>query len=122
MSNPEKLVIISTIGPDNQEKAILPFVIANGALTVDAEVVVILQSAAVLLAKKGVADHINSPELMPLKDLIDSFIELGGKLLLCSPCIKERKIKTEDLIPNSVIVAAGTVVDEVMSAKSVITY
>jgi uncharacterized protein involved in oxidation of intracellular sulfur len=122
MAEIEKLVIISTTGPENQEKATLPFVIATAAQTVDAEVVVILQASAVLLAKKGIAENVNAPGLMPLKKLMETFVELGGQLLLCSPCIKERFIKEEDLFPGSQLVAAGTVVEEVLSAKAVLTY
>ena len=88
----------------------------------DAEVVVILQASAVLLAKKGIAENVNAPVLMPLKKLMDTFVELGGRLLLCSPCIKERFIKEEELFEGSKLIAAGTVVDEVLSAKAVLTY
>ncbi len=122
MAEMEKLVIISTTGPENQEKATLPFVVATAAQTVDVKVVVILQASAVLLAKKGAARNVNAQGLMPLEKLIDTFIELGGELLLCSPCIKERFIKEDELIAGSKLVAAGTVVEEVLSATSVLTY
>lgn len=122
MKTTEKLVIISTTGPENQEKATLPFVIATAAQTVDTDVVVILQASAVLLAKKGAAENVNAQGLMPLKKLMDTFIELGGKLLLCSPCIRERFIGEEELIAGSKLVAAGTVVEEVLTAKATLTY
>lgn len=122
MAEIEKLVIISTTGPENQEKATLPFVVATAAQTVDVKVVVILQASAVLLAKKGAARNVNAQGLMPLEKLIETFIELGGELLLCSPCIKERFIKEDELIAGTKLVAAGTVVEEILSAKSVVTY
>lgn len=122
METTDKLVIISTTGPENQEKATLPFVIATAAQTVDANVVVILQGSAVLLSKQGLAENVNAPGLMPLKKLMDTFLELGGELLLCSPCIKERAIKESELVAGSKLIAAGTVVTEVLSAKAVLTY
>ncbi len=122
MEEMEKLVIISTTGPENQEKATLPFVVATAAQATDVKVSVILQASSVLLAKTGVAENVNAPGLMPLKQLIDTFIELGGNLLLCSPCIRERHIKEEELINGSHLIAAGTVVTEVLSAKAVLTY
>ena len=122
MAKTEKLVIISTTGPDNIEKATLPFVVATAAQTLDAQVVIILQASAVLLAKKGMAENVNAQGFMPLKKLMDTFIELGGQLLICSPCIKERFIQPEDLVEGSKIVAAGTVVEEVLSATSTLTY
>jgi len=122
MSKTEKIVIISTTGPEYQEKATLPFVVATAAQTVDAKAVIILQASAVLLAKKGVAENVNAPGLLPLKQLMDTFIELGGELLICSPCIKERHIEENELVTGAQPVAAGTVVTEVLSAKAVLTY
>lgn len=122
MSETEKLVIISTTGPEYQEKATLPFVVATAAQSVDAHVVVILQASAVLLSKKGIAENVNAPGLLPLKQLMDTFIELGGDLLICSPCIKERHIADNELIEGAKPIAAGTVVTEVLSAKATLTY
>jgi uncharacterized protein involved in oxidation of intracellular sulfur len=122
MSENEKLVILTTIGNENPEKATLPFVLATAAQATDVEVVVIMQASAVILAKKGEAENVKAHELIPLKELIDSFVSMGGKLNLCSPCLKSRGINKNDLIEGTEIIAAGTVVSEVMSAKSVITY
>jgi predicted peroxiredoxin len=122
MEENEKVVIISTIGDENPEKATLPFVLATAAQASDAEVVVILQANAVILAKQGEAEKVNAKEFMPIKQLIDTYISLGGNLLLCSPCLKARNITKEELINGSIIIAAGTVVSEVLSAKSVVTY
>lgn len=50
-----KLLIITTIGPENAEKASLPFVLATASQALDVEVTVFLQSSAVVLAKQGEA-------------------------------------------------------------------
>jgi uncharacterized protein involved in oxidation of intracellular sulfur len=122
MDTNEKIVIISTTGPENPEKATLPFVVATAAQSMDIEVTIILQSEAVLLTKKGEAETVKAKGLLPLKELLDTFIELEGKLMLCSPCVKERNIKPEELIDGSELIAAGTVVTEVMSATNVVNY
>ena len=122
MAKTEKLVIISTTGPDNIEKATLPFVVATAAQTLDAQVVIILQASAVLLAKKGMAENVNANGFMPLKKLMDTYIELGGQLFVCAPCMKERLIQPTDLVEGSIVVAAGTVAEEVLSATSTLTY
>ncbi|OPZ29656.1 MAG: DsrE/DsrF-like family protein [Bacteroidetes bacterium ADurb.BinA174] len=122
MTNTEKIVFISTAGIDTPERATLPFVIATAALTVDVEVIMVLQAGAVMLAKKGMAEHIQAPGLMPMKKLISDFIEFGGKVLVCSPCLKERNVNPEDMIEGAQVVAAATVVDEILSAKSTVTY
>jgi predicted peroxiredoxin len=122
MEDNEKIVIISTIGIENPEKATLPFVLATAAQASDAGVVVILQSNAVVIGKTGEAEKINAQGFMPLKELIDAYISSGGNLLICSPCLKARNITKEQLINGSSIIAAGTVVTELLSAKSVVTY
>ncbi len=118
----EKLVVIVTESPDNQEKATIPFVMATAAQSMDAEVTIILQADSVLLAKKGVAENVNAPGFMPLKQLLNTFLELKGKLLICTPCVKARGITGDDLIQGSELIAAATVISESLSANAVLNY
>ena len=118
----EKLVIFGTHGPEDPERASLPFVIGNAALVMDVDVTVMLQGTGVLLATQGCYKHVFAAGLPSLKDLVDSFLEQGGKLLICTPCIDERKITKEMLLEGSVPVKAGRAVMEIMEAKSVMTY
>ena len=58
-----------------------------------------------------------------MKTLIDQFFELGGKLLVCAPCIKKRNIDEKlDLLPGSAITAAGALNLEAMESKAVFVY
>ena len=82
-ANVEKIVIIATHGGEDPERACLPFVLANASLAMDTQAVVILQGTAVTLAKKGCYEHVFAAGLPPLKELVDSFMELGGTLLVC---------------------------------------
>lgn len=118
----EKLVIFATHGPDTPERAILPFVMGNGALAMDVGAVVILQASAVVLAKKGCYEHVFAAGLPPLKKLVDDFIELGGELLVCTPCINERKITTDMLVETATPIAAGRAVNEALEATAVLNY
>ena len=118
----EKLVIFINHGPDNMEQATFPFVMANGALAMDAEVVIVLQGPGVLLAKKEIFDHVYAIGLPPLKQLMDSFIEHGGKLLVCLPCIKERRIEESMLVKTAEPIATGRAVQETLEAKAVLNY
>ncbi len=118
----EKIVIIATHGGEDPERASLPFVVANAALAMDVEVVVILQGTAVTLAKKGCYEHVFAAGLPPLKSLVDSFIDLGGKLLVCAPCIEERKITKDMLVESTHPIKAARVVTEVLEAKATLNY
>jgi predicted peroxiredoxin len=118
----EKIVIIATHGGEDPERASLPFVMANAALAMDVQAVVILQGTAVLLAKKGCYEHVFAAGLPPLKELVDSFIQMGGVLLICTPCINERKITKEMLVENAQPIKAARVVTEVLEAKATLNY
>ncbi len=117
----EKIVLIATHGPEDPERASLPFVIANGALVMDVEAVVVLQGTAVLLAQQGTADHLFAAGLPPFASLLQSFQEQGGKLLVCTPCVKERKLE-DLLIPGAELIASARVVQECLEAKAVLSY
>jgi predicted peroxiredoxin len=118
----EKIVYVSTYGGENPEKASLPFVLANAALTMDIGAVVALQGPAVYLAKKGYLQHVSAAGLPPLKDLVENFLSAGGRLLVCVPCIKERRIDESDLIDGALPTAAAKLTLEMLSAKATVTY
>lgn len=118
----EKIVIIATHGGEDPERASLPFVMANAALAMDTPVVVILQGTAVTLATRGCYEHVFAAGLPPLKELVDSFLQMDGVLLVCSPCISERKITKEMLLDKAQPVKAARVVTEVLEATATVNY
>jgi predicted peroxiredoxin len=121
-SKPEKIVIFATHGPEDPERASLPFVCANAALAMDVQATVILQGTGVLLAKKGCYEHVFCAGFEPLKKMVDTFLELGGKIFVCIPCIQERKITNDMLIEKAEPTKAGRVVQEALEAKAVLNY
>jgi len=118
----QKLVIIATHAEESPDKATIPFVMGSTALAMDVEVSIILQVTGVYLAMKGYADHVHASGFPTLLELYDMFFEAGGKLMVCSPCMVARKIKSEDLIPQAEVIAGAKLVSEVMSAKNVVSY
>jgi predicted peroxiredoxin len=121
-SKPEKVVIFATHGPEDPERATLPFVCANAALAMDVQVTVVLQGTGVLLAKKGCYEHVFCAGFDPLKKQVDTFLELGGRIFVCIPCIQERKITNDMLIEKAEPTKAGRVVQEALEAKAVLNY
>jgi uncharacterized protein len=118
----EKIFLIVTHAGEDPERATFPFVLANAAQAMDVEAVVAVQGTGVYLAQKGYADHISVPGLTPLKKLIDNFVDNGGKILVCIPCIEERKIGQADLIQGAEPCKAGRLIVEMTSAKSTAVY
>jgi uncharacterized protein involved in oxidation of intracellular sulfur len=118
----EKIVIIGTHGGEAPDLASLPFVVANAALAMDVKTTVILQGDAVTLAVKGAGGNIQGIGFPPLKELMASYFGQGGKLLLCTPCIKGRNIAPETLVAEGSLIAGARVVQECLEAKAVLNY
>jgi predicted peroxiredoxin len=119
----EKLLIMCTHGPENPELATIPFVMATVAQASDIEILIGLQGPGSLLAKKGVADGIVATAFPPLKQLLDAYLEVGGKIFVCGPCIKARLINPDtDLVPGASVVNAAVFVKEAAEAKNVLVY
>lgn len=119
----EKLLFMGTHGPEEPERATIPFVMATAAQASDVEVVIGLQADGVVLAKEGVAEEIAAPAFPPLKQLLDMYLEAGGKILVCGPCIKSRGINPEsDFIAGATVVNAATFVKEATEATNVLVY
>ena len=120
--DPQKLVIIATHAEENPDKATLPFVMGNTALAMDMEATVILQSTGVYLAYRGYAEHVHAAGFPSLTELLATYLEAGGKLMVCSPCMQARKIAPEELIQAAAIIAGATLLSEIASATNVVTY
>lgn len=120
----EKILYIGTNAAENPEKAAMPFVMANAALAMDMKATVCLQGNGVYLAQKGYAAKMASPGgFPPVEKLLSEFLELGGKLLVCVPCIKERNIdEKEDLVDGAQTTAAGALNIEGIESKAVFVY
>ena len=118
----EKLVVMVTHGPAEPELATIPFAMAGAAVASDVDVVMGFQGDGCLLVKKGVAEEIRVPEFAPLGDLLETIHEMGGKFLVCAPCVKSRGLSEDDLVEGAEIVAAGRFVAEVTSATTSLVY
>ena len=122
MADTEKLVFMVTHGPADPELATVPFVMAAAALASDVAVVMGFQGPGVELVNRGVAETVQAPEFAPLAKLLGDVRELGGLLLVCSPCIKSRGIAPGDLVEGAEVVAAGRFVAEITSATNSLVY
>lgn len=118
----EKLVFVVTCAEEKADKATIPFALGNSALAMDAEATIILQSTGVMLGKKDYARHIQAPGFPALQELLEIFMEAGGKLYACEPCMRARNINPEDLMENIEIVSGPTLVDSYLDATNVIVY
>jgi len=122
MSAGEKLVFMVTRGPSEPELATIPFVMAAAALASEVAVAMGFQGDGVELMQAGVAETVAAAGFPPLAKLLVDIRELGGSLLVCSPCLKSRGITPEDLVAGPEIVAAGRFIVEITSATNALVY
>jgi predicted peroxiredoxin len=119
----EKIILMATHGPEDPERATIPFVLATAAQASDVEVVMGFQVNGVMLVKKGCAEHVFAAGFPPLKELMDAYIEAGGKFFVCGPCVKSRNLNPEtDFVEGAKVVNAATFVKEVTEATNVLVY
>jgi uncharacterized protein involved in oxidation of intracellular sulfur len=57
-----------------------------------------------------------------MKELLDNFMELGGELKACVPCIKSRNIEEYELIEGSQTTGTGALNIEAIEAGAVMVY
>jgi predicted peroxiredoxin len=118
----EKLTFMVLHGPAEAEHATIPFVMACAALASDVEVVIGLQANGVLLGRVGGVDDVEAAGFPPLRKLVADFQSLGGRLLICGPCVNSRGIAPDQLIDGAEIVAAGRFIAEITSATNSLVY
>jgi predicted peroxiredoxin len=119
----EKILYMCTCGKDRSEVAHIPFVLANAALAMDIQATIVLQGDGVRIATPGYVDTMPpGGGFPPLKELLASFMEQGGKMWVCGPCIKSRNIAESDLIEGAEVTAAGSVNIEAIEADAVFVF
>lgn len=96
-------IIAGNHGTDDPTMATLPFIAAKVAHEQGHEVVLWLANEAVLLARKGVADHVVGVNLVPLRDLLQVVQALGIPIWVCAACAVARQIDPSTLVEGAVI-------------------
>lgn len=117
----DKLIFTCTFGPDEPERATLPFVAANIAATAGQEAIVLCTIDAAWLGIAAKRIEVASPGLPTLHAVYDEFVGNGGTVWLCGACTKPRGI-TEDQISNATIVGAAKVVEEVTLGARLVAF
>ena len=116
MSN--KFCVSITHCTQDGDKATVGFVVANAALGCEKDTMVFLSTDGVWAAVKGEMEKVvEDAPFAPLKDLVEKFVAAGGRILVCSPCLKFRGI-TEDQLVDGAQPAGGAALVEWLSNGS----
>jgi predicted peroxiredoxin len=111
-----------THGPEHPEAATIPFAMAVAAQTAGIEVVMGFQIDGVKLLKRGVAEEVNAPGFVALKELMNIYHGNGGVFYACGPCIASRGITQADFIDGAQVVNAPVFVEQFVTADNVLVY
>lgn len=101
----QKFLINCRDGGNDVERATVSFIVAVTA-SKTAETAIFATSDAADLCVKGKAANMIAEGYEPLPDLIEAFVENGGKIWLCPACAKAKGITEDDLIDGVEIAGA----------------
>jgi len=102
----KKLVIMITKGIESELSSVA-FTIANGAITAGLDVSIFLTSTGIDLLRKRGQTMTQVAPLDPLAKLIDDFMQRGGGVWACTPCVASRGYDQADLMDGVIITGAS---------------
>ena len=118
----KSLIIVGTHGEEDPERATMAFACASAAGAIGIDAKIFLTGDGVKLARKNYAEKVKPVEGMaPLKDLIDSFVDGGGKIQVCIPCLESRGIDKTDFLDGVEFINLADFAAETMRTDKVFT-
>lgn len=122
MQNPtDKLVVMITKGIESELSSVA-FTIALGGITAGLKVSIFLTSTAIDLVRKRGQLMTHVPPLDPLAAMIESFLERGGTIWACTPCVKSRGYEQEDLVEGVIITGASVMHAEIKAGAATLSF
>jgi uncharacterized protein len=116
------IVINATHGPEDPERATLPFVVGNVAAAAGQRAIVLLTIEGAWLAVRDRADPIAAKGLPAFRDIVGQFVAAGGEIWACGACTTPRGIVDADLRDGARIVSAMQVVEELSAAARTLSF
>lgn len=82
---------------------------------------IILLLDGVHVGKTGYVDDIDIGEpFLPVKDMLEVYLNQGGQLLVCGSCWKHDHLLDSDRLAGTAVISADMVIDLLMNARSTI--
>ncbi|MEX2324726.1 MAG: DsrE family protein [Nitriliruptoraceae bacterium] len=116
----ERLLFPCSYGPDDPERATVPFIAASTAAVSGYQAVVVCTVEAVRLGLPGVAEQIEEEGMPALGDLVRQLVASDGEIWLCSACAVKRGITGDQpLRDGASIVGAARIVEALATGRSI---
>lgn len=117
----KKLVILITKGIESELSSVA-FTIANGAITAGLDVSIFLTSTGIDLVRKRGQTMTQVAPLDPLAKLIDEFMQRGGAVWACTPCVASRGYEQADLLDGVIVTGASLMHAEVKDGAATLSF
>ena len=92
------------------DRVATPFVLANTALAAGSDVLIWLTVDGANLGRKGAADKLKPKSFPPVAELLNAYMENGGRIGICPPCGKTHGVTDENMLPNAEWMGAAAVI------------
>ena len=110
--NDNYLFTVTTFTNEDADRVATPLVLANSALANGKDVLIWLTMEGVELAKKGAAKTLTPKSFAPVSELLDTYIENGGRIGICPPCAQTHGLSDENKIDRAELMGAVAMLDE----------
>ena len=102
----------------NPGKVTVAVMMAMNAARKGHRATLVLMVEAVKLAVPGGVEGIDiGAPFKPVKELLETFLSLGGKVVACASCLEHNHLTREQLDPRVGVVTAPEVIDLLMGAQ-----
>ena len=117
-----QVMLHNTHGKDDVERASLAFLVGNVARSSNQEATVLLTIEGVWVATKGYIEGLQADGFAPLSELVQQFVQNGGRLWVCGACAKPRNITSDNLIEGAEIIGAATAVEALVGGAQTLSW
>lgn len=118
--------VITTIGPENTTKTVLPFIAAKGAVSQGQDVDMFLMQEATYLGSPFHSDlsELKAPGLPTVGDVFEALLESGhlNDVVICKPCAQVRGLSAGDLRDFATFGGAGDLATQARRNDSTVTF
>ena len=118
--------VLTTIGPENSTKAVLPFIAGKGAMSRGENVAMFAMQEATYLGSPRHADlsELKAPGLPTVQAVLEALRENGAlaEFIVCKPCAEARGITEDDLAPWATFGGAGDLARQAEAHDTTMTF
>lgn len=118
--------ILTTIGPENSTKTVLPFIAAKGAMSQgDTAAFFAMQEATYLASTKHAnLAELKAPGLPTVQAVLDELLanDVLSEFIVCKPCAEARNITANDLAPWATFGGAGDLARQAAAHDTTLTF